>query len=555
MIARVGEKRRRRPSPSPSLLAHAAAPAGEEGEFGVECALCTFRNVPRRASATTAAVCEVCESPLPAASPSPPRTHTTSATRPHLPGGGDSAEDKREEERLEKHTRARREALSPAPSSLPPVLLPASLLSLPLVLPWPSPLAPPLLSSVRFRTAQLKGELALAELSVHVDPGVELHMRSAVVAACDGVGVAWRCVAHEEEGGAAYSVELHRLHLDYSSYQRRHAAFAQRKADSSVSSVASAFPPVGALLPRLFLLYPARLFCRDWADGRLQSNVRRAQQRLQREVEGQGGERAQVQVRVWGLRALLAELRERPDGTEERGVPFPHWPAVLSAVSGVWLQSRGQVQVQVEHEDVQDACVSLLWAIRHSAQAKAKADEDEERFRFGSLRAIKGRTSAMKGAHPDIHRRRRKREGGDHNARGEGGEQDGEEEAEAGGALGLDEQDGSAEDEAGAELCASTRSAARLRGCEESWVHMLALIRGVSEEKAAVISRHFPSLRALVEAYRTQPSTQKAEQLLSELQCGQRKMGEQLSKRVYHTLARGHSPLMSAAVAACTSAF
>ena len=78
-------------------------------------------------------------------------------------------------------------------------------------------------------------------------------------------------------------------------------------------------------------------------------------------------------------------------------------------------------------------------------------------------------------------------------------------------------------------------ASALLLSCAESWLHMLSLIRGVSEEKAAVISRHYSSARSLVDAY-AQRSAGEAELLLANLQCGQRRIGEQISRRVYHTL-------------------
>ena len=76
---------------------------------------------------------------------------------------------------------------------------------------------------------------------------------------------------------------------------------------------------------------------------------------------------------------------------------------------------------------------------------------------------------------------------------------------------------------------------ALLLSCRESWLHALSLVRGVSEEKAAVISRQYPSARELMAAY-ARLAAGEAEALLAGLQCGKRRIGEQVSKRVYHTL-------------------
>ena len=113
----------------------------------------------------------------------------------------------------------------------------------------------------------------------------------------------------------------------------------------------------------------------------------------------------------------------------------------------------------------------------------------------------------MKGANPDAGRGRRGREDSDDSAASDEG-------------VGWDE-----EAMASADGSASSGAAA-MRGYAESWVHMLALIRGVSEEKAAVISRHFPSVRHLMAAYGRMREAAEAERLLAELQCGQRKIGE-----------------------------
>jgi len=81
---------------------------------------------------------------------------------------------------------------------------------------------------------------------------------------------------------------------------------------------------------------------------------------------------------------------------------------------------------------------------------------------------------------------------------------------------------------------------------EESWIHVLALVRGISEDKAAVISRAFPSLRTLLDHYEElekSKGSEAASMALAELRCNNRKIGTVLSKRVHRMmyLSKPHS--------------
>jgi len=129
----------------------------------------------------------------------------------------------------------------------------------------------------------------------------------------------------------------------------------------------------------------------------------------------------------------------------------------------------------------------------------------------------------MKGANPQMGKRGRRQRTKVSDSEGEEKEKERE---------GEDEEEGDGED-------LVLHPSALLRAASESWVHLLSLIRGVSEEKAAIISRHFPSLRALTDAYAERTASERtteAETMLAGLTCGQRKIGERVSRRVYEAL-------------------
>ena len=151
-------------------------------------------------------------------------------------------------------------------------------------------------------------------------------------------------------------------------------------------------------------------------------------------------------------------------------------------------------------------------------------------FALGSLRAKKGRTNSMRGANPQPVRGKRQRR-----RKGDAALQEQQQQQQQLGEDGSDSDTSSAE-EADDVATATLSAGAALLSCEESWVHMLCLIRGVSEEKAAVIARAFPSVRALLDAYAAQPGRAEAERLLAALRCGARNIGEQVSRRVHDSL-------------------
>jgi hypothetical protein len=304
----------------------------------------------------------------------------------------------------------------------------------------------------------------------------------------------------------ASSLRVRRAELSFLQYQNRRAAFELQQRERSSSS--SQQPPSSWLssplsatvLPCAFLLLSSSAFCLRYRDV---SELWRCTQPL-----------CQQAVHV-----------------------FVYWPACAPSSSSLaspasqrlattdaWLQSKGRLQLHAEHACLQSSLSSLQSALRQLAMAERKQEQEAALFRFGSRRVRKGRTAAMKGSNPRA---------GISSRPQQGIQSDSEEEEEAAGEEGEDEQEEEEDRDAAA---AGASSASALLSCVESWIHVLCIIRGVSEEKAAVISRRFPSARALTEAYSRQPDSEQAALLLADLQSGNRRIGEQVSRRVHAAL-------------------
>ena len=144
--------------------------------------------------------------------------------------------------------------------------------------------------------------------------------------------------------------------------------------------------------------------------------------------------------------------------------------------------------VEFHHPSAADVVSTLMLHFRHAASARYKRRDEENTFVFGSLRAVKGRTAAMRGANP-IPRKKRKRSR--HSAGGD--------------SSGSSSDDSGDDNQPSAAAVDSGSAESVLLSYTESWIHMLTMITSVSEERAAVIARHYPTVRALTDAYQAVP--------------------------------------------------
>ena len=290
----------------------------------------------------------------------------------------------------------------------------------------------------------------------------------------------------------ASSLRIRRAELSFLQYTSRRAAFQLQQTESSSGSGGGDRQPApssclssplsSTVLPCAFLLLSCSAFCLRYRDvAELQEQCSRA----------------------FGLHAVHV-LVHGPACASSSSLASASRQRV--AMTDAWLQSRGRLQLHAEHPSLQSSLSSLLSGLRQLALAERKQEQEAATFRFGSRRVRKGRTSAMRGRQPRAASNSSPRDSSASDSEGEEGEAAGEEEASS------------------------------LLSCVESWIHVLCIVRGVSEEKAAVISRRFPSARALTEAYRRQPDSEQAALLLAELRCGNRRIGERLSRRVHAAL-------------------
>ena len=492
------------------------------------------------------------------------------------------------------------------PPPVPSVLMPLSYIHLP-TLPFVSPLSAALMSSRRFATAQRKGETSLLCAQLLIDSRVDTQLLSPLLACLCRLGVQYRV----QQLAVAYSVEMYEREVSYDEYKKRHQRMMEAKEDGKAAADDSK-PPLDTLtaplstrvVPTFFLLLAPRILCRMYGSKQLhaqlkllEARARELQQASNREPDDdrssdkedeEGDDSANsarfqspfsVHIMVWGLVSLVAQQKqERKDhrtaaAFSTSSAPSPPPPTLpfssvssLSSLSSLWLRSGGVCHIEFHHPSPTDAVSALLLHFRHAASARYKRFDEESMFTFGSLRVVKGRTSAMRGANPIPQRnRKRNRQSGD----------------------GSDSSDSTTDDsdEDGSPPAPSNDSgsaASVLLSYSESWIHMLCMITGVSEERAAVITRHYPSVRALTDAYQSvRSSTQRefdewkhgkrgetTEQrkkgqkgqlvvnegesdqtavarissercgvLLADLLCGQRRLGEEISKRVYRAMA------------------
>ena len=473
-------------------------------------------------------------------------------------------------------------------------------------LPFVSPLSSALLSTRRFATAQRKGEMALLCAQLLIDNRIDTQLLSPLLACLCRLGAQYRV----QQLPVAYSMEVYEREVSYDEYKQRHERLVEEKEDGK-AVVDGGKPPLDTLtsplsatfIPTLFLLIAPRIFCRMYGSrqlhaqlGLLEARAKELQQtsssseahNAKDEDEDDSAKAARYQspfsvhIVLWGLVSLVAQQKqERKDyraaaatssapSAPPPTLPFPSVSS-LGSLSSLWLRSGGVCQVEFHHPSPADAVSALLLHIRHTASARYKRRDEDNMFVFGSLRVVKGRTAAMRGANP-LPRRQRKRRRNEQSAHDHG--------SSGSSGSSTDDSDDAAEPVSAA--ADSSSAAAVLLSYSESWIHMLCMITGVSEERAAVISRHYPTVRALTDAYQSvhsstqreyvewkqhserevgqqQPkkgkagrlivapgetdeaavariANERASVLLADLMCGQRRLGDELSKRVYITL-------------------
>ena len=492
----------------------------------------------------------------------------------------------------------------PAPASAPSILLPLSYIHPP-TLPFVSPLSSAMLSARRFTTLQSKGEMALLCVQLLVDDRIDTQLLTPLLACLCQLGVQYRL----QQLPVAYSVEVYEREISYEEYKERHERLAEEK-DDGKAAVNDGKSPVDTLtgplstrvIPTFFLLIAPRIFCRMYGSRHLHAQLKQlevrakelqrasgvdahrdtGQQKEEEDEHSADSSRYQspfsVHIVLWGLVSLVAQQKqERKDHraaaatTSTSSAPPPTLPfssvSSLTSLSSLWLRSGGVCQVEMHHASSTNAVSALLLHFRHAASARYKRVDEERMFTFGSLRVVKGRTSAMKGANP---KPRRKRKRNSHSSLADGSDSS-------------DQSTDDSDDDAQLSAANDSGSAAAsvLLSYSESWVHMLCMITGVSEERAAVITRHYPAVRALTNAYQAvhtstrqqydewKSGKQEVEQagrkrgaagrlvviggetdevavariasercgvLLADLMVGQRRLGEEISKRVYRML-------------------
>ena len=479
--------------------------------------------------------------------------------------------------------------------------MPLSYIHLP-TLPFASPLSAGLLSARRFATAQMKGEMSLLSAQLLIDSRIDTQLLSPLLACLCRLGVQYRV----QQLAVAYSVELYERETSYGEYKERHERFVEQK-ENGKAATDNSKPPLDSLtaplstrlIPTFFLIIAPRIFCRMYASKQLHEHLKQLEARARSLQQASGADGSgemesgnekeendvsassaryqspfSVHLILWGLVSLVAQQKqERKDyraAAATASAPSAPPPALpfssvssLTSLSSLWLRSGGVCRVEFHHPSPTDAVAALLLHFRHAASARYKRFDEERTFTFGSLRVVKGRTSAMRGANPLPRRKRKSRRAAD-----------GESSSDS-------TTDDSDDGQSPAAANDSTSAANVLLSYSESWIHMLCMVSGVSEERAAVIARPYPSVRALTDAYHfihtstrqeydewkrderkveSEPqkkvpkgrlivaagetddaavariASERCSLLLADLMCGQRRLGDELSKRVYRAL-------------------